>query len=164
MIEMALAVALQSASDREAIGSWQFWERRDPITDEVRAGAGLVTDDGSFAIKCDEAGRGSVYFSFQPAGAFFGNGRSTVDRRPFVYRIDADPPVQVLWRYGDTSALLMDNPAPLAQALLTSERITLRGLTYRFAEVTRTFETAGADVAIPRVYAACADVMATGPA
>lgn len=146
----------QPAPDRETVGNWSFWERRDPITDKVRAGAGIVTEDGTLSIKCDEAGAGSVYVSFS-GGEYFGSGRSTIDRRPVLFRLDDKPPVQVLWRYGDSSALLIDNPGVLTGPLMTASRITIRAMTYRYVDVTRTFDPEGADVVVPQVYEACGD-------
>lgn len=158
MIALVLAVLLQTPPGDvdEKIGEWTYMERVDPITDQRRAIAGVVTTTGTLGVKCDSPGEGSVYVSYNP-GTFLGQSSRRFDGRAVLYRFDDSPPVTGPWRYTDSSALLTDNVGAFTGPLSTSERVVLRATTYRFVEETRTFQTAGAREAVSRVYAVCGD-------
>lgn len=141
----------------EQTGAWYYKEAKDPITDKRRALSATVGEGGAMLlVKCDEAAPGSVYVSFMPDG-YLGSGRSTGDRRPVVFRFDQDPPVEVLWRYGDTSALLIDRPAAFTRELLggTKSSVVVRATSYRYATFTDKFSLEGASKVVLRVYNVC---------
>lgn len=157
MIALLFAAAMQAAAPTESVGNWQFWKASDPITGETKAGAAILTDEGSLAIKCDRAGLDTVYVSFSGA-RFWGAGRSAVTRRPVVFRVGNGPPQETNWLYSDDDyVLLVKDVSRLTGPLRTADNIAIRGLTYQFEEVTRSFETLGAEEAIAKVYEACGD-------
>lgn len=155
---LSLIVAISEPPENK-IGNWQAWTRVDPITDQKRAGIGIVTEDGTLTVKCDQAGFDSVYVSFS-GGQFFGSGRSTTTRRPVIFRVGDGPPQETLWLYSDNDHVLLTRDVNrLTGPLLEADKLAIRAYTYRFQEVTRTFDTTGANEAIPWVYENCNDRM-----
>lgn len=155
---LSMMIALSEPTETK-IGNWQTWTRVDPITDQTRAGIAIVAEGGTLAIKCDQAGFDSVYVSFS-GGQYFGSGRSTVNRRPVVFRVGEGPPQETMWLYSDSDHVLLTRDVNrLTGPLVDANKFAIRAYTYRFEEVTRTFDTAGSDVAIPWVYENCNDRM-----
>lgn len=164
---IGLAIVLASSplaahaagQDPEVIGNWSYIETVDPMSDTRRAVAGVITDGGSFSVKCDEPGPGSVYLSYRPNEYLGRSGRG--DFRAVTYRVDAYPPVTSgrTWTYTESSTLMTEDVGPLVAKLRTAERIALRAETYRGRQVDNVFELSGGDEAITRVYATCGDAL-----
>ena len=133
-------------------GLWQDISMTDPITDARRGIAVVEGTGGSFVVKCDTPGAGSVYVSLVSDRYLGGADRS----RDLTYRVDDNAPVTQSWRY---SAQHVTNfrPNALLAEMLGGERMIVRALKFDNSSTDFAFDITGSIEAIARVSAICDD-------
>lgn len=153
---LALASAAHAQDEKtEKVGSWELISITDPITDEGRMIAGIQSDDGMLALKCDEPGPESVYVHWISSDYLGGD----YDRRRTTIRFDQDQPTTETWSYEGRNAIQTSDRAAIAFArrLRSASRVVLRGTDFRGGEHTAIFELVPEDTnaALTRVFATC---------
>lgn len=153
----ALPQSAYAAEEQSRIfQNWRLTLSIDPISDERRAIATVMSDAGNAAlvVKCDPGGRG-MYVSYI-APDFLGSTRRNRGRE-VTYRIDSRSPVSSDWSHTDRAANLFDSyeVARFVTAASEGSSIFMRATTYRFRHSEARFSLLGSRAAIQAAYEGC---------
>ena len=157
MIAIGVAAMAAGASAQEAASNWRYFEPEGaPIQ------AGVVNAEGAqLILKCDKPGKKSVYAVMVNPGPLVPPS-SDPYILPTEVRFDENSPQEDRWRFYDQSAVAIDMRGQLAltrfmNGLPTASKVRLRMYVERGRTVEVSFDVAGAQDAIARVYASCED-------
>ena len=100
---LALA-ALSAAAMAQPTGDWAFFTGDDGLVQ-----AGVQSADGwQFILKCDKAGKGSVYAVVVTTKPLVVTGSKNYQTRPAIISADGGAPDSQVWRYVDQFAMAVD--------------------------------------------------------
>jgi hypothetical protein len=157
IVGAALAAAGTMAAAQAPASKWAYFEPAgQPIT------AGVVNAEGAqFLLKCDKPGKKSVYAVMVNPAALVPTARDPF-LLPTEVRFDEASPQEDRWRFVGNSAMAMNasgNQAltRLMDGLPTASRLRLRMYVERGRTVEVSFDVAGAQEAMTRVYQSCGD-------
>ena len=157
IIGIGAAAIAAGASAQDAASKWAYFE---PEGQPMQAG--VVNAEGAqLILKCDKPGKKSVYVVMvNPAPLV------PASRDPFILptevRFDDNAPNEDRWRFIGNSAMAMNARGQLAldrlmDGLPTASKLRLRMYLERGRTIEVSFDVAGAQDAINRVYESCKD-------
>ena len=156
-LTMGVALTAVSVAATAQAPGWAYFEQEgQPMQ------AGVVNAQGAqLILKCDKPGKKSVYVVMvNPAPLV------PAARDPFILptevRFDENAPQEDRWRFIGNSAMAMNARGQLAldrlmDGLPTASRLRLRMYVERGRTIEVSFDVAGAQEAITRVYESCKD-------
>lgn len=159
---MGLAAVAAAASAQAPATNWRYFEPEgQPIM------AGVVNPEGAqLILKCDKPGKKSVYVVMVNPAPLVPTARD-----PFILptevRFDEGSPQEDRWRFTGNSAMAMNARGQLALERLmvglpTANKLRLRMYVERGRTIEVSFDVAGAQDAIRRVYESCQDDLPAG--
>ena len=162
LIGLSVAALAGGAAAQDAATNWRYFE-----PEGAPMQAGVVNAKGEqLILKCDKPGKKSVY-----AVVVTPDRQVPPSRDPFVLptevRFDEGAPMEDRWRFYDQSAVAINMRGQMALTrfmggLPTASKLRLRMYVERGRTVEMSFDVAGAQDAINRVYASCQDEVPTG--
>ena len=157
IIGIGAAALAAGASAQDAASKWAYFE---PEGQPMQAG--VVNAQGAqLILKCDKPGNKSVYVVMVNPEPLV-----PASRDPFILptevRFDDNAPNEDRWRFIGNSAMAMNARGQLAldrlmDGLPTASRLRLRMYLERGRTIEVSFDVAGAQDAINRVYESCKD-------
>ena len=157
IIGIGAAAIAAGASAQDAASKWAYFE---PEGQPMQAG--VVNAQGAqLILKCDKPGKKSVYVVMVNPEPLV-----PASRDPFILptevRFDDNAPNEDRWRFIGNSAMAMNARGQLAldrlmDGLPTASRLRLRMYLERGRTIEVSFDVAGAQDAINRVYESCKD-------
>ena len=157
IIGIGAAAIAAGASAQDAASKWAYFE---PEGQPMQAG--VVNAEGAqLILKCDKPGKKSVYVVMVNPEPLV-----PASRDPFILptevRFDDNAPNEDRWRFIGNSAMAMNARGQLAldrlmDGLPTASRLRLRMYLERGRTIEVSFDVAGAQDAINRVYESCKD-------
>lgn len=154
----AAAAILVSA----AAASWEFEDVVSPITDQHRGIASAEVAGDLLMVKCDAPGRRSMYVAVEP-NLFVG----TTGSDWISYRVDDDPPVRMIWRYGIRNANTRGSgdAEKVIQAIASAKsKFAIQIMDFDQQPHTLVVPAAGAREAISQAIRACGADLQLAPA
>ncbi len=157
IVGAGLAALAGAAVAQAPASKWAYFEPAgQPIT------AGVVNAEGAqLLIKCDRPGKKSVYVVMVNPAALVPTARDPF-LLPTEVRFDENSPQEDRWRFVGNSAMAMDargnqSLSRLMDGLPTASKLRLRMYLERGRTIEVSFDVAGAQEAISRVYQSCGD-------
>ncbi len=157
MFGLSLAVVGAAASAQEARSKWAYFEAEgQPMQ------AGVQNAQGAqLILKCDKPGKKSVYVVMVNPEPLVPPARDAYIL-PTEVRFDENAPQDDRWRFIGNSAMALNARGQLAldrlmDGLPTASKLRLRMYVERGRTIEVSFDVAGAQEAINRVYASCQD-------
>ena len=157
IIGIGAAAIAAGASAQDAASKWAYFE---PEGQPMQAG--VVNAQGAqLILKCDKPGKKSVYVVMVNPEPLV-----PASRDPFILptevRFDDNAPNEDRWRFIGNSAMAMNARGQLAldrlmDGLPTASKLRLRMYLERGRTIEVSFDVAGAQDAINRVYESCKD-------
>ena len=157
IIGIGAAAIAAGASAQDAASKWAYFE---PEGQPMQAG--VVNAEGAqLILKCDKPGKKSVYVVMVNPEPLV-----PASRDPFILptevRFDDNAPNEDRWRFIGNSAMAMNARGQLAldrlmDGLPTASSLRLRMYLERGRTIEVSFDVAGAQDAINRVYESCKD-------
>ena len=157
IIGIGAAAIAAGAPAQDAASKWAYFE---PEGQPMQAG--VVNAEGAqLILKCDKPGKKSVYVVMVNPEPLV-----PASRDPFILptevRFDDNAPNEDRWRFIGNSAMAMNARGQLAldrlmDGLPTASRLRLRMYLERGRTIEVSFDVAGAQDAINRVYESCKD-------
>ena len=157
IIGIGAAAIAAGASAQDAASKWAYFE---PEGQPMQAG--VVNAEGAqLILKCDKPGKKSVYVVMVNPEPLV-----PASRDPFILptevRFDDNAPNEDRWRFIGNSAMAMNARGQLAldrlmDGLPTASKLRLRMYLERGRTIEVSFDVAGAQDAINRVYESCKD-------
>ena len=157
IIGIGAAAIAAGASAQDAASKWAYFE---PEGQPMQAG--VVNAEGAqLILKCDKPGKKSVYVVMVNPEPLV-----PASRDPFILptevRFDDNAPNEDRWRFIGNSAMAMNARGQLAldrllDGLRSASKLRLRMYLERGRTIEVSFDVAGAQDAINRVYESCKD-------
>lgn len=157
IIGVGLAAVAAGASAQGTPSVWRYFE---PEGQPIQAG--VVNAQGAqLILKCDKPGKNSVYAVMVHPAPLVPTARD-----PFILptevRFDENAPQEDQWRFIGNSAMAMNARGRMAlerfmAGLPTASKVRLRMYVERGRNIEVSFDVAGAQEAINRVYESCKD-------
>ena len=157
LIGLSLAALAAGASAQDAASNWRYFE-----PEGAPMQAGVVNAQGAqLILKCNAPGKKSVYVVMVNPAPLVPPARDPYIL-PTEVRFDENAPQEDRWRVSDNFAMAMNARGQLALARLmdglpTASKLRLRIYVERGRNVEVSFDVAGAQEAIRRVYESCQD-------
>jgi len=162
---LASALVASSAIAAEATPGWQFYQ--DPAATNGLLQAFVQASDGTqLILKCDKAGKGSVY-AVLVSTQRVANPRARFTMRPISVRYDGGEVNDERWRYFDNLVTAVNRPGEASLTRLLDKLAGAKLLEVRIDPEGRqnpdytAFDVHGAGEAIDKVYASCMDTRPT---
>jgi hypothetical protein len=154
---MGLA-ALSAAAFAQQQSDWAFF-----TGDGGLMQAGVQSSEGwQFILKCDKAGKGSVYAVVVTTKPLVVTGSKNYATRPAVISVDGGPPDSQVWRFVDQFAMAVDyqhdrNLTRTLQELDGKSKLEIQLQPDRMTTVSSTFNVKGTREAAAKVFQSCKD-------
>ncbi len=157
MFGLSLAVVGAAASAQEARSKWAYFE---PEGQPMQAGV-QNAQGAQLILKCDKPGKKSVYVVMVNPEPLVPPARDAYIL-PTEVRFDENAPQDDRWRFIGNSAMALNARGQLAldrlmDGLPTASKLRLRMYVERGRTIEVSFDVAGAQEAISRVYESCKD-------
>jgi len=145
-----------TANADEKIGNWTYWQNRDPMTDQLSAGATAVGEGGAVSVKCDAPGVDSVYVQVT-AKQYLGGEGGDYGHRLVRFRLDGGTPEENTWIYIKDYAFLHpgQDSANLARRIRSTAKVAFRLSTFESELVDVVVNISGAQEAVDKVFLTC---------
>ena len=157
IIGIGVAAMAAGASGQSTASKWAYFE---PEGQPIQAG--VVNAQGAqLILKCDKPGKKSVYVVMVNPEPLVPPARDPYIL-PTEVRFDESAPQEDRWRFVGNSAMAMNARGQLAldrlmDGLPSASRLRLRMYVERGRTIEVSFDVAGAQEAIARVYESCKD-------
>ena len=157
IIGIGIAAIAAGASAQNAASKWAYFE---PEGQPIQAG--VVNAQGAqLILKCDKPGKKSVYVVMVNPEPLVPPARDPYIL-PTEVRFDESAPQEDRWRFIGNSAMAMNARGQLAlerfmDGLPSASKLRLRMYVERGRTIEVSFDVAGAQEAISRVYESCKD-------
>lgn len=125
--------------------------------------AGVQSPDGwQFILKCDKAGKGSVYAVVVTTKPLVVTGSKSYATRPAAISVDGGPPDRQVWRFVDQFAMAVDyehdrNLTRTLQELDGKSKLEIQLEPDRMTTVRSSFNIRGTREAAAKVFESCKD-------
>jgi len=156
MLGAALA-AVSAGAYAQAASPWQYYE---PAGGTMQAGV-VAANGAQLILKCDKPGKKSVYVVMVNPEPLVPPARDAYIL-PTEVRFDESAPQEDRWRFIGNSAMALNARGQLAldrlmDGLPSASKLRLRMYVERGRTIEVSFDVAGAQDAINRVYESCKD-------